>query len=100
MIAESICFSYTRLDDLQLLLGSLGGSVATLQSPRDRLARCSSWPLRFAVYTSGGNLSRRSSCWQSAGTCDFHCPYRDVEELLAERGLHADSSSRPGRARP
>ena len=49
------------------------GSVATLQSPRDRLARCSSWPLRFAVYSSGVNFSRRSSCWQSAGTCDFHC---------------------------
>ena len=40
------------------------GSVATLQVARDRLVGCSSWPLRFAVYSSGGNLSRRSSCWQ------------------------------------
>jgi uncharacterized membrane protein len=40
------------------------GSVATLLVARDRLAGCSSWPLRFAVYSSGGNLSRRSSCWQ------------------------------------
>ena len=32
------------------------GSVATLQVARDRLAGCSSWPLRFAVYSSGGNL--------------------------------------------
>src|ERR1700722_15839271 len=34
----------------------------------------SSWPLRFAVYSSGGNLSRRSSCWQWGGTCAF--PFR------------------------
>ena len=40
---------------------SFRGSVATLQVARDRLAGCSSWPLRFAVYSSGGNLSRRSS---------------------------------------
>src|SRR6202011_5757472 len=45
------------------------GSVATLQVARDRLAGCSSWPLRFAVYSSGGNLSRRSSFWQWDGTC-------------------------------
>jgi hypothetical protein len=38
------------------------GSIATLQVARDRLAGCSSWPLRFAVYSSGGNLSRRSFC--------------------------------------
>src|ERR1700736_1573411 len=50
------------------------GSVATLQVARDRLAGCSSWPLRFAVYSSGGNLSRRSSCWQWGGTCAF--PFR------------------------
>ena len=43
------------------------GSVATLQVPRDRLAGCFSWPLRFAVYSSGANLNRRSSCLQSAG---------------------------------
>src|SRR5450631_2097408 len=66
------------------------GSVATLQVARDRLAGCSSWPLRFAVYSDGGNLSRRSSCWQWGGTCAFALLYRDVEELLAERGLHPD----------
>jgi hypothetical protein len=49
------------------------GSVATLQSPGDRLAGCSSWHLRFAVYSSGGNLSRRSSCWRWDGTCAFPC---------------------------
>src|ERR1700732_518052 len=56
--------------------GSVGanvGSVATLQSPGDRLAGCSSWHLRFAVYSSGGNLSRRSSCWRWDGTCAFPC---------------------------
>ena len=25
-----------------------------------------------------------------AGTCVFHCSYRDVEELLAERGISVD----------
>ena len=44
--------------------GGVEGSVATLQVARDRLAGCFSWALRFAVYSSGGNLSRRSSCWQ------------------------------------
>src|SRR5271168_2461200 len=33
------------------------GSVATLQSPRGRLAECS-WHLRFVVYSSGDNLNR------------------------------------------
>jgi hypothetical protein len=50
------------------------GSVATLPVARDTLAGCSSRPLRFAFYSSGGNLSRRSSCWQWGGTCAF--PFR------------------------
>jgi hypothetical protein len=33
------------------------GSVATLQVPRDRLAGCSSWHLRFVVYSSGDNFA-------------------------------------------
>ena len=33
------------------------GSVAILQSPCDRLAGCSFWPLRFAVYSNGDNLT-------------------------------------------
>jgi hypothetical protein len=56
--------------------GLYGDSVATLQVARDRLVACSSWPLRFAVYSSVGNLSRRSSCWQWGGTCAF--PFRTV----------------------
>jgi Succinylglutamate desuccinylase / Aspartoacylase family len=34
-------------------------SVAILQSPRGRLAGCSSWHLRLVVFSSGGNLNRR-----------------------------------------
>jgi hypothetical protein len=30
------------------------GRVATLHSPRGRLAGCSSWHLRFVTYSSGG----------------------------------------------
>src|SRR5262245_8656424 len=41
--------------------------VLQLQSPRDGLAGCSSWPLRFAVYSSGGNSSRKSSSWRWVG---------------------------------
>ena len=50
------------------------GSVATLQLPRVRLAGCSSWRLRFAVYSNGVNSSRRSSSWQWDGICAF--PFR------------------------
>src|SRR5260370_3463178 len=41
---------------------------------------------RFSDYLSGANLNRRSSSWHLR----FSLSYRDVEELLAERGLHAD----------
>jgi hypothetical protein len=37
----------------------MNGSVANLQVARDKLARCSSWLLRFAAYSSGGNLNRK-----------------------------------------
>ena len=46
-----------------------GGSVATLQLPRGSLAGCSSWRLRFAVYSNGVNSTRRSSSWQWDGLC-------------------------------
>jgi transposase-like protein len=29
-------------------------------------------------------------CWRSAGSCASACSYRDVEELLAERGIEVD----------
>src|SRR5260221_3269341 len=57
----------------ELDYSSFYGSVATLQSSGDRVAGCSSWHLRFAVYSSAGNLSRRSSCWRWDGTCAFPC---------------------------
>ena len=38
------------------------------------LSRCSCSRLRFAVFSSGGNSNRRSSCLRSAGTCAFHYP--------------------------
>jgi hypothetical protein len=66
------------------------GSVATLQVARDRLAGCSSWPLRFAVYSSGANLSRRSSCWQWGGTCAF--PFRTATRGVARRAGFARRS--------
>src|ERR1700688_470628 len=51
--------------------GSTASSAATLQGAADRLAGCSCWPLASAVYSSSGNLSRSSSCWQSVFTCAF-----------------------------
>ena len=44
-------------------------SVAALQLPRGSLAGCSSWRLRFAVYSNGVNSTRRSSSWQWDGIC-------------------------------
>ena len=44
---------------LHMFTRALDGSVATLQSPGGRLAECSSWHLRFVVYSSGDNLNRR-----------------------------------------
>jgi hypothetical protein len=63
-----------RLDLISGLLRMLGCSVSH----------------RFPDYSSGANLNRRSSCLRLAGTLRFSLSYRDVEELLAERGLHAD----------
>ena len=42
---------------------------------------------RFPVCSRGGNSNRKSSFWRFLR---FSLSYRDVEELLAERGLHAD----------
>ena len=61
-----------------------------LQACRDRLVGCSFWTLRFAACSSGASLNRRSFSWRSAGILRFSLSYRDVEELLAERGLRAD----------
>src|SRR5260221_1707062 len=68
------------------------GSVATLQSPGDRLAGCSSWHLRFAVYSSGGNLSRRSSCWRWDGTCAFPCRTATAKSCSPTRAFHPTTS--------
>ena len=38
----------------------------------------------------------RSSCWRCVGTCDTGLSYRDVEELLAERGIDVDHVTIPG----
>src|SRR5260221_9998685 len=66
------------------------GSVATLQSSGDRLAGCSSWHLRFVVYSSGGNLSRRSSCWRLGGTFAFSRPSPDLKKFSPGRALSPD----------
>ena len=52
-------FNQIRLQAIhfsRITLNCREGSVATLQSPRGRLAGCSSWHLRFVVYSSGDNL--------------------------------------------
>ena len=64
------------------------GSVATLQVPRDRVAVCSSWPLRFAV--KWRQFEPEVILLAVGWYLRFSLSYRDVEELLAERGLHAD----------
>src|SRR6266403_4542365 len=71
-------------------LRTFTGSVATLQSSGDRLAGCSSWHLRFVVYSSGGNLSRSSSCWRWDGTCAFPCRTATSKSCSPSGGVHAD----------
>src|SRR5580704_4673065 len=70
LLASSVCCLFKRRQfDPEVLLRSdchrtetvNGGSVATLQLPRGSLAGCSSWRLRFAVYSNGVNSTRRSS---------------------------------------
>src|SRR5260221_5075314 len=75
--------------------GSQEGSVATLQSSGDRLAGCSSWHLRFVVYSSGGNLSRRSSCWRWDGTCAFPCRCA-TSKSCSPSGICTPTTSRCG----
>ena len=58
-----------RVSDCHRTETDNGGSVATLQLPRGSLAGCSSWRLRFAVYSNGVNSTRRSSSWQWDGIC-------------------------------
>jgi len=74
----------------RLRKGVRTGSVATLQVPRDRVAVCFTWPLRFADYSSGANLNRRSSCLRSAGTCASRFPTVTWKSCSPQRGLHAD----------
>jgi hypothetical protein len=45
---------------------------------------------RAAGWFSLPNLHTLPVRWHWAGTCVLHCRYRDVEELLAERGLPVD----------
>ena len=44
-----------RVSDCHRTETDNGGSVATLQLPRGSLAGCSSWRLRFALYSNGVN---------------------------------------------
>jgi Domain of unknown function (DUF4158) len=71
------------------------GSVATLKSSGDRLAGCSSWHLRFVVYSSGGNLSRRSYCWRWDGTCAFPCGTA-TSKSCSPSGICTPTTSRCG----
>jgi hypothetical protein len=59
---------------------SLRGSVATLQVARDRLAGCSSWPLRFAVYSSGGYPPSIAEL-KAEGVLDENSKHRPVQYL-------------------
>src|SRR5215467_9493928 len=50
-----------------------------------------SWTL---LPRSNGVTSRRISfCSASGGTCDIRLRYRDLEEMMLERGLHVDHTT-------
>src|SRR5271165_6013449 len=79
--ANRFAFNHTALPN--------EGSVATLQEWSDMLRQCS-LRQRFPVCSSGGNSNQKSSFLAVGWYLRFSLSYRDVEELLAERGLHAD----------
>ena len=66
------------------------GSVATLQVARDRLVGCSSWPLRFCGLFKWWQFEPEVILLAVGWYLRFSLSYRDVEELLAERGLLVD----------
>ena len=59
--------------------------LATLQAPRDRLAGCSSWHLRFVVLFKWRQFEPEVILLAVGWYLRFSLSYRDVEELLAER---------------
>ena len=61
-----------------------------MQSRRDRLAGCSFWTLRFAVYFKWRQFEPEVILLAVGWYLRFSLSYRDVEELLAERGLLVD----------
>ncbi len=61
-----------------------------MQVARDRLAGCSSWPLQCAVYSKWRQFEPEMILLAVGWYLRFSLSYRDVEELLAERGLRAD----------
>ena len=81
---EGYNLSLSRIIAESGLLPQKNRSVATLQSPRDRLERCFPWPLRFAV------CSRRQFepevILLAVGWYRVFLVVLGREELLAERG--------------
>ena len=59
-------------------------SVAILRVAHDRLAGCSSWPLRSAVYSSGRQFEPEVILPAVGWYLRFSLSYRDVEELRAD----------------
>jgi hypothetical protein len=66
------------------------GSVATLQSPRGRLAECSSWHLWVCGLFKCRQFEPEVILLAVGWYLRFSLSYRDLEELLAERGVHSD----------
>jgi hypothetical protein len=59
--------------------------------PRGRLAGCSSWHLRFVVYFKWRQFEPEVILLAVGWYLRFSLSYRDVEELLTERGLQITS---------
>jgi transposase-like protein len=65
------------------------GSVATLQEWSDTLGRCS-WHHQLSGLFEWRQFESEMILLAVGWYLRFSLSYRDVEELLAERGLHAD----------
>jgi len=66
------------------------GKCCNLQSSGDRVAGCSSWHLRFCGLFKCRQFEPEVILLAVGWYLRFSLSYRDVEELLAERGVHAD----------
>src|SRR5262245_8656420 len=95
LLASSVCglFKWRQFEPEVILLevGWYLGSVATLQECFDKLGRYGPRTLsRLSVQMAPIRTGSHLACGRMVLYLRFSLSYRDVEELLAERGISVD----------